>query len=41
MPGDVVAQRAENRARFPRGVDLLLVASGEVIGLPRTTRVEG
>ncbi len=41
LPTDFVAQRADNEARFPRGVDLLLVAPGGVIGLPRTTRVEG
>lgn len=29
----------ENGARFPRGVDLLLVDSGSVAGLPRTTRL--
>lgn len=37
--GDFVEQWAENRARFPRGVDLLLVRDGTVVGLPRTTRV--
>ncbi len=41
LPVDFVAQRLENRARFPRGVDLLLTAPGLVLGLPRTTRVEG
>lgn len=41
LPGDFGAQRAENRARFPRGVDLLLTAPGIVLGLPRTTHVEG
>lgn len=39
LPADIVAQLAENRARFPRGVDLILVAPGLVAGLPRTTRV--
>lgn len=39
LPEDFLAQWAENRAQFPRGVDLLLVASGAVIGLPRTTRI--
>lgn len=28
---------AENNARYPRGVDLLLAGDGEVRGLPRTT----
>ena len=37
--GDFLAQWAENRERFPRGIDLLLVRSGAVIGLPRTTRI--
>jgi alpha-D-ribose 1-methylphosphonate 5-triphosphate synthase subunit PhnH len=29
-----------NRALFPRGVDLILVAGRHILGLPRTTRVE-
>lgn len=36
---DFLAQWAENRARFPRGVDLVLAGHGHVIGLPRTTRI--
>jgi alpha-D-ribose 1-methylphosphonate 5-triphosphate synthase subunit PhnH len=36
---DFLAQWADNRARFPRGIDLLLVRNGTVIGLPRTTRI--
>ena len=39
LPESFVAQWADNRALFPRGVDLLLVAGGQVIGLPRTTRI--
>lgn len=40
LPGsDFLAQWAENRARFPRGVDLVIVGDGTVIGLPRTTRI--
>ncbi len=40
LPGaDFLAQWAENRARFPRGVDLVLAGHGQVIGLPRTTRI--
>jgi alpha-D-ribose 1-methylphosphonate 5-triphosphate synthase subunit PhnH len=39
LPGDFLGQWAENRAQFPRGVDLLLVAPVGVIGLPRTTRI--
>lgn len=41
LPEDFLAQWAENGAQFPRGVDLLLVADGTVIGLPRTTRIIG
>ncbi len=41
LPADFVAQWALNRAGFPRGVDLILVASGQVLGLPRSTRIEG
>lgn len=37
--GDFLAQWAENRARFPRGIDLLLVRDGTVVGLPRTTHI--
>ena len=39
LPGDFLTQWAENRALFPRGIDLLLVADGEVMGLPRSTRI--
>lgn len=39
LPGDFVAQWSENRELFPRGVDLLLVAGGQVMGLPRSTRI--
>lgn len=41
LPDDFIAQWAGNRARFPRGVDLLLVSGGRVLGLPRTTRIGG
>lgn len=37
--GDFLAQWAENRARFPRGVDLLIAGQGAAIGLPRTTQI--
>jgi alpha-D-ribose 1-methylphosphonate 5-triphosphate synthase subunit PhnH len=37
--GDFLEQWAGNRARFPRGIDLLLVRNGTVTGLPRTTRI--
>ena len=36
---DFVAQWADNRELFPRGIDLLLMADNSVIGLPRTTRI--
>ena len=39
LPADFLAHWRDNRALFPRGVDLLLVAGGQVIGLPRTTRI--
>jgi alpha-D-ribose 1-methylphosphonate 5-triphosphate synthase subunit PhnH len=39
LPQGFMAQWTDNRALFPRGVDLLLVADGQVIGLPRTTRI--
>lgn len=39
LPEDFVAQWSANRVEFPRGVDLLLVAPGQVMGLPRTTRI--
>ena len=39
LPTDFLAQWADNRALFPRGVDLLLVAAEGLIGLPRTTRI--
>lgn len=39
LPADFEARLAENRALFPRGVDLLLVAGRELAALPRTTVV--
>ncbi|MEO8884273.1 MAG: phosphonate C-P lyase system protein PhnH [Devosia sp.] len=33
------AQWADNREKFPRGVDVIFVADGHVAGLPRTTRI--
>lgn len=30
---------ADNRDRFPRGVDVILVAGDRIVGLPRSTRV--
>jgi alpha-D-ribose 1-methylphosphonate 5-triphosphate synthase subunit PhnH len=39
LPDGFLGQWADNRALFPRGVDVLLVSGGQVIGLPRTTRI--
>lgn len=39
LPEDFVAQWSANRELFPRGIDLLLVAAGQVMGLPRSTRI--
>ena len=39
LPDDFAAQWAANRELFPRGIDLLLVADGAVMGLPRSTRI--
>ena len=39
LPDDFHAQWAANRELFPRGIDLLLVADGQVMGLPRSTRL--
>ncbi|CQR41539.1 MAG TPA: phosphonate C-P lyase system protein PhnH [Thiomonas arsenitoxydans] len=39
LPADFLAQWADNHARFPQGVDLLLCAGDQLVGLPRTTRI--
>jgi alpha-D-ribose 1-methylphosphonate 5-triphosphate synthase subunit PhnH len=39
LPEDFIARNAANRALFPRGVDLLLVAGHDIAALPRTTIV--
>jgi alpha-D-ribose 1-methylphosphonate 5-triphosphate synthase subunit PhnH len=39
LPESFLGQWADNRALFPRGVDVLLLSGGQVIGLPRTTRI--
>ena len=41
LPADFLAQFADNRAQFPRGVDILLAANDAVAGLPRSLHVEG
>lgn len=40
LPGDFADRWAANRALFPRGVDLILCAPGQVGALPRSTRLE-
>ena len=39
LPAGFLAQWVDNRGQFPRGVDLLLLGDGQVLGLPRTTRI--
>ncbi|MCB1487559.1 MAG: phosphonate C-P lyase system protein PhnH [Bauldia sp.] len=39
VPADMIEQLAANRARFPRGVDLIFAAPGSLAALPRSTRV--
>lgn len=39
LPTDFALRLARNRALFPCGVDLVLTAGREVVGLPRTTRL--
>jgi alpha-D-ribose 1-methylphosphonate 5-triphosphate synthase subunit PhnH len=39
-PSDLAARGAVNRALFPRGLDLILAGPTDVVGLPRTTRLE-
>jgi alpha-D-ribose 1-methylphosphonate 5-triphosphate synthase subunit PhnH len=39
LPDDFVAQWAMNQVLFPRGIDMLLVSYGTVMGLPRTVRI--
>lgn len=39
MPRHFTRQWAQNRARFPRGIDLVLVSREGMAALPRTTRI--
>lgn len=39
LPDDFVARWRDNRDLFPRGIDLVLVASHEIAALPRSVRV--
>ena len=41
LPRNFVDQLADNRAQFPRGVDILLAAPDAVAGLPRSLHVAG
>jgi len=41
LPADFLAQLADNRARFPRGLDILLASPNAVAGLPRSLHVAG
>lgn len=40
LPQDFVAQWVANHAAFPRGVDLFLATDQQIVGLPRTTRID-
>ena len=39
LPGDFETRMAENRALFPRGVDLIMTSGDEVLALPRSTHL--
>jgi len=39
LPAGFVARMRANRALFPRGVDLFLVAGPRIVGLPRSVRI--
>lgn len=41
LPADFAARWAANRALFPRGVDLILVAGARLAALPRSLRISG
>jgi alpha-D-ribose 1-methylphosphonate 5-triphosphate synthase subunit PhnH len=41
LPDRFWEELRDNHARFPRGIDLLLVGRDVIAGLPRTTRVGG
>lgn len=41
VPADLPARLAANRALFPRGVDLIFAAPGQVAALPRSARIMG
>jgi len=39
LPADFTTRMAENRALFPRGIDLVLVAGREIAALPRSVTI--
>jgi alpha-D-ribose 1-methylphosphonate 5-triphosphate synthase subunit PhnH len=39
LPADFAAQWAANRARFPLGVDMIVVADARLAALPRSTTI--
>ena len=41
LPEDFSRRMTDNRALFPRGVDVLLVTDDAVAAVPRSTRIEG
>ncbi len=41
LPQDFCQRLVLNLAQFPCGVDLILVAGNDVVGLPRSVRIEG
>ena len=41
LPAEFLNRLAENRARFPRGVDVVLASADAVAALPRSVHVEG
>jgi alpha-D-ribose 1-methylphosphonate 5-triphosphate synthase subunit PhnH len=41
LPANFLDQLANNRAQFPRGIDILLAAPDAVTGLPRSLHVAG
>lgn len=41
LPDNFLHQWTGNRALFPRGIDVVLVAGRQIIGLPRTTKITG
>lgn len=41
LPAGFLTQWQENHARFPRGVDVLLMGHESIRGLPRSTRLQG